>query len=246
MPGIDILVCDTPALMERFIRLPLRLNKGDPAWRPPLLQERREALSPKSNPFFQHAEAAFFLAVRDGEDVGRISAQIDQLAPPDPRGPAGWFGMIAGENDDAVFEALFAAAEAWLRERGCVWSLGPFNLSVNEEVGLLVDGFDTPPMVMMGHDQPYVGQRVEAQGYKKAKDVFAWLYDITVDVPPAVRRRIERTRRPGITVRHLNFKQYDKEVADLTSIVNDAWSDNWGFTPLTVEETRHLAKSLKP
>ena len=244
--SIEILLCDTPALMERFIRLPLRLNKADPAWRPPLLQERREALSPQSNPFFRHAEAAFYLAVQDGKDVGRISAQIDELAQPDPRGPAGWFGMIAGENEDAVFEALFAAAEAWLKQRGCVWSLGPFNLSVNEEVGLLVDGFDTPPMVMMGHDQPYVGPRIEARGYTKAKDVFAWLYDIRIDVPAAVRRRIERTRRPGITVRHLNFKQYDKEVSDLTSIVNDAWSDNWGFTPLTVEETRHLAKSLKP
>ena len=246
MASIEILLCDTPKLMERFIRVPMRLNKGDPAWRPPLLQERREALSPKTNPFFRHATAAFYLAVQSGKDVGRISAQIDDLAQPDPRGPAGWFGMIAGENDDAVYKALFAAAEGWLKERGCVWSLGPFNLSVNEEVGLLVDGYEPPPMVLMGHDQPYVAKRIEAQGYKKAKDLYAWLYDIRIDVPSAVRRRIERTRRPGITVRHLNFKQYDKEVSDLTSIVNDAWSDNWGFTPLTEDETRHLAKSLKP
>jgi hypothetical protein len=244
--SIEILLCDTPQLMERFIRVPMRLNQGDPNWVPPLMQERREALSPKTNPFFRHAEAAFYLAVQNGKDVGRISAQIDALAPADPRGPAGWFGMIAGENDDAVYKALFAAAEAWLKARNCVWSLGPFNLSVNEEVGLLVDGYDTPPMVLMGHDQPYVADRIEAQGYVKAKDVFAWLYDIRIDVPAAVRRRIERTRRPGITVRHLNFKQYDKEVSDLTSIVNDAWSDNWGFTPLTEDETRHLAKSLKP
>lgn len=244
--SLSIVKVDSDKLLERFIRLPMRLNKDDPNWVSPLLQERREALSRKINPFFKHAEADYFLAVRDGRDVGRISAQIDQLAPKDPRGPAGWFGMIAAENDPEIFRLLLATAEAWLKERGCVYALGPLNLSTNEQVGLLVDGFDTPPMVMMDHDPAYAGKRIEEQGYVKAKDLYAWFYDITVDLPDMVRRRLDRPRRPGLVLRHLDFKRYDEDVRNLTEIVNDAWSGNWGFTPLTEAETHHLGKALKP
>src|SRR5213078_3388178 len=139
-----------------------RLNAGDPNYIAPLLFERRQALSPKQNPFFEHADHQFWLAVRSGVDVGRISAQIDHLARTDPEAPAGYFGMIAAEDDPQVFAALFEVAEAWLRERGRKTAMGPFNLSINEEVGLLVDGFDTPPMFMMPHDPPYTAARVEA------------------------------------------------------------------------------------
>lgn len=242
---ITIVEARSPAEMERFVRLPLRLNAGDPAWSPPLLLERREALSPKINPFFQHAEAAFFLAVRDGRDVGRISAQVDRLAPPGPEGEAGYFGMIAAEDDPAVFSALFEAAEAWLKAHGQVRALGPFNLSINEEIGLLVDGFDTPPMLMMGHDPRYAGPRVEAQGYAKVKDVFAYICDTTTDVPVAARRRLARGAPQGVKLRPLDLKRYDQEVRTLTEIFNDAWAGNWGFTPLTEAETDHLGKSLK-
>jgi hypothetical protein len=130
--GVQIRPAVTPAEMNRFVRLPLDLNRGDPAWSPPLLMERLEALSPRHNPFFQHAEAAFWLAVRDGRDVGRISAQIDRLAPNDPTAPAGFFGMVAAEDDPEALAALFGVAEAWLRSRGCAIARGPFNLSVNE------------------------------------------------------------------------------------------------------------------
>jgi hypothetical protein len=242
---IEIVEVDGPRALDRFVRLPLRLNRDDPAWAPPLLMERKEALSPKVNPLFQHAEAAFFLAVRDGRDVGRISAQVDALAPEDPACPSGYFGMIAAEDDPEVFEALFAAAEAWLKARGKAKALGPFNLSINEEIGLLVDGFETPPMLMMGHDPRYAGPRVEAQGYAKAKDVFAYLIDTETDVPAAARRRLDRGPPPGVTVRPLDMKRYDEEVRTLTEIFNDAWAGNWGFTPLTQAETDHLGKSLK-
>jgi hypothetical protein len=244
--SLQIVKVEGDKLLERFVRLPMRLNAGDPSWVSPLLQERRDALSAKVNPFFQHAEVAMWLAVRDGRDVGRITAQIDSLAPADPRGPAGWFGMIAGEDEAEVFKTLLATAEAWLKERGCVWALGPFNLTTTEEVGLLVDGFGTPPMVMMGHDPRYAGTRIEEQGYTKAKDLFAWYYDITVDLPEKVKRRLGRSRRPGVVLRHLDFKRYDEDVRNLTEIYNDAWSGNWGFTPLTEAETHHLGKSLKP
>ena len=127
------------------IGLPARLQAGDPHFVTPLALERREALSPRKNPYFQNAEARFWLARREGRDVGRISAQVDARAP-DPE--VGHFGLIAGEDDPEVFAALFQAAEAWLRSRGKRRVLGPFNLSINEETGLLVDGFDTPPMML--------------------------------------------------------------------------------------------------
>ncbi|MEO6340725.1 MAG: dATP pyrophosphohydrolase, partial [Caulobacteraceae bacterium] len=234
------------AELLRFIRLPARLNAGDPAWITPLEMEREEALTPKTNPFFKHAEVEMWLATRGGRDVGRITAQIDQLAPTDPARPTGHFGMIAAEDDAEVFAALFAVAEDWLRARGRQWALGPFNLSVNEEVGLLVDGFDTPPMVLMGHDPRYAGARVEGAGYTKAKDVFAYLCNVSDPLPPAVRRRLDRGSSAKVTLRMLDMKRYDEEIRTLTAIVNDAWSSNWGFTPLTEAETRQLAKSLKP
>jgi GNAT superfamily N-acetyltransferase len=233
------------AELERFVRLPMRLNAGDPNWISPLISERMEALTPKTNPFFEHAQVQFWLATRRGVDVGRISAQIDALAPTDPQRPAGNFGMIAAEDDPAIFALLFEAAEAWLRERGCAVAMGPFNLSVNEEVGLLVDGFDSPPMVMMGHDQPYVGSRIEGQGYAKAKDVYAYLTSGADDLPAAVLRRVHRGAGSGVVLRRLDMSRYDAEVGSLTGILNDAWAGNWGFTPTTEAETRQLAKALK-
>jgi hypothetical protein len=152
---LTVIPVKTPAEMQRFIALPNRLNAKDPNWITPLMMERTEALSPKTNPFFQHAEVQLWLAVRGGRDVGRISAQIDALAPQAEGQKTGNFGLIAAEDDPAIFKILFRTAEDWLRDRQCTKALGPFNLSVNEEVGLLIDGFDTPPMVMMGHDPAY-------------------------------------------------------------------------------------------
>ena len=231
--------------LERFVRVPMRLNARDKAYVAPLIMERMEALTPKTNPFFQHAEVQLWLAVKDGKDVGRISAQIDELFPKDSKSPAGHFGMIAAEDDPEIFAALTRTAEAWLKARGCVRALGPFNLSINEETGLLVEGFDTPPMLLMGHDQPYVGPRLEAQGYHKIKDVYAYLVDVTSPMPKPVRDRISRATPKGLELRQLDFKNFDKEVAVMTEIMNDAWSNNWGFTPVTEAETQQMAKSLK-
>ena len=241
---VEVIPVGSKAELERFIRLPMRLNAGDPNWIAPLMFERREALSPKHNPFFEHAEHQFWLARKDGRDVGRISAQIDHLAQTDPAAPAGYFGMIAAEDDADVFAALFATAEAWLRQRGRAQVMGPFNLSINEEVGLLVDGFDTPPMVMMGHDPPYTGARIEAQGYAKIKDVYAYISGVPV-FTPGVETRLKRPPPPGLVIRPINMKDFDGEVRTLVGIWNDAWSQNWGFAPITEAETRHLGESLK-
>ena len=246
MGAVEILPVNTGAELARFVRVPMRIGAKDPNWISPLIMERVEALTPKTNPLFEHTDVQMFLARRDGRDVGRISAQIDHLAPSDPANPSGYFGMIHAEDDPAIFAALFAAAEDWLKQRGVKLALGPFNLSVNEETGLLVEGFDTPPMVMMGHDQPYVGGRIEALGYAKIKDVYAYKVDLTHDFPAAVRRRVERALPQGVTLRQLNFKNYEREVRAMTEIMNDAWHNNWGHTEITEAETRQLAKSMRP
>ena len=241
---IEIIAVDGKALLERFIRVPMRLMAGDPRYIAPLMFERREALSAKHNPFFEHADVQFWLARKDGRDVGRISAQIDHLARTDPAAPAGYFGMIAAEDDPDVFAALFKTAEDWLRARGRAQILGPFNLSINEEVGLLVDGFDTPPMFMMGHDPNYTGARIEALGYAKAKDVFAYISGVPV-FTLGVQARLDRPLPPGMVLRPVRMNRFDEDVKLLVEILNDAWSENWGAAPVTDAETKYLANSLK-
>lgn len=242
MDAIEIVPVHGRAELERFIRLPERLYRADPGYVIPLRIERRDALSPRKNPYFEHAQAQFFLARRGGRDVGRISAQIDRLAP----GGEGHFGLVAAEDDARVFQALFCAVEQWLRQRDTERAIGPFNLSINEESGLLVHGFDTPPMLLMAHDPPYAAARIEACGYAKAKDTLAYLYDLAHDLPAAARRLIDTRRPSGLALRSLEMRRYREEFDLVTSIFNDAWSRNWGFIPFTAAEIRHMAKGLKP
>ncbi len=242
MGAIDVVPVTGAAALDRFITLPSTLYAADPAYVAPLLLERREALSPAKNPYFQHAETQFWLALRDGQAVGRISAQIDRLVM-DPA--VGHFGMIAAIDDAEVYAALFAAAEDWLRARGKRHILGPFNLSINEETGLLVDGHDTPPVMMMGHDPRYAAAHIEALGYAKAKDLIAYLYDMDHELPRAARRKIDSRTAQALTVRHLDKKRYLEEFDTVTAIFNDAWSQNWGFIAFTQAEIAHMAKSLK-
>lgn len=245
MTSIEIIPVKGAALLERFIRLPERLHKDDPNYIAPLRLERREALTAK-NPFLRRADVQLWIARKDGRDVGRISAQIDPYALELRPDGTGQFGLVAAEDDPGIFKALFATAEDWLRARKMTRMQGPLNLNINEEIGLLVDGFDTPPMLLMGHEQPYIGPRLEEQGLRKEKDVYAYIYDISVELPKGARRLLDRPLPDGITVRRLDFKRYDEEIRTVTSIFNDAWQNNWGFVPLTEIETEHLAKSLRP
>lgn len=230
--------------LDRFIRLPMRLGADDPNYVAPLVFERQQSLTAKGNPFFEHAEVEFWLAVRDGRDVGRISAQIDRLNPQTPQG-IGNFGMVAAEDDPTIFAALFTVAEDWLRTRGCRAALGPVNLSTNEEVGLLVEGHENPPMFMMSHDARYLAARIEEQGYGRAKDIFAYICSVKDDLPAPILRRIRKGPPEGVTLRMLDMSRFDAEVDTLTGILNDAWSGNWGFTPTTEAETKALAATLK-
>lgn len=242
--GIEIIPVVSPRELDRFIRLPMRLGASDPNYVAPLIVERQQSLSPKGNPFFDHADVQFWLAVENGRDVGRISAQIDHLNPQTDNG-VGNFGMIAAEDDPRVFAALFAAAEAWLRDRRCRTALGPINLSTNEEVGLLIEGRQSPAMFMMSHDAAYVAAGVEGQGYAKAKDIFAYECTVADDLPAPILRRIAKGLPEGVTLRQLDMSRFNAEVDTLTGILNDAWAGNWGFTPTTEAETKALATTLK-
>lgn len=244
--GIEIQLVTGRAQLMRFIRLPERLMAADPHYIPPLRSERVAALTPKGNPFFGHAEAAFWLAVRDGKDIGRISAQIDRLAPSDPAAPIGNFGMLAAVDEEAVFAALLATAESWLAARGIRRVQGPFNLSINEESGLLVEGFETPPMLMMPHDAPYAGGRVAALGYEKIRDLYAYLVDTEAALPRGAAAMVARGLPPNVILRPMRTSHLKQDIASLVSIYNDAWSTHWGFVPITEAEVDHMAKAMKP
>jgi len=243
--SLQIVPVDSLAMMKRFIRLPTRLHANDPNWVTPLDMEREETFSREKNPLFRTTEVQFWLAQRDGRDVGRISAQVETgtISATDK---TGHFGLIAAEDDPTIFAALFTTAESWLKARGMKQVLGPFNLNINEETGVLVDGFDTPPMLLMGHDLPYVAQHIEARGYTKAKDVYAYIYDIDRPFPQAVENLLRRELPKGYRLRKLDFKQYRRDIGDITDIFNNAWCDNWRFAPLTEVDTEHLAKAMKP
>jgi hypothetical protein len=228
--------------LDDFLRVPFDVYRDDPHWVPPLFFERREALAPK-NPFFAHADWQAFVAYQRGEPVGRITAQLDRLYEERHGERAGYFGMIETPNEPDVCAALFAAAEGWLRERGAVRSVGPFNLGINQEVGILVDGFDTPPYFLMPHSRPYYGALVEGQGYRGAQDLLAYVADPVFEAPPvmaALLRRLESQVR----LRPLRRSQLDEDLETLRDIFNDAWSENWGFVPFTREEFRAVGREM--
>lgn len=229
-----------------FLQVPFEVFRDDPNWVPPLFFERLEHLSKTKNPYFKHAEAQLFVAYKDGKPVGRISAQIDQLHLERYKDNLGQFGFLDAIDDRAVFQALLMTAEDWLTARGMSRARGPFSFSINDETGLLIEGFDRPPNMMMGHARPYFAGHVEAGGYEKIKDVFAYDFNETSKYAPLIDRTYKRAVSSGkITVRPLNKKKIDDELAIIMSIFNDAWSNNWGFIPFTQDELALLGKNLK-
>jgi len=242
---IEILAVSDKAMLRRFIRVPSEVHKHDAAWITPLMMEREEAFSPKDNEFLRRAEVRFWIARRDGRDVGRISAQIDPLAQRTDAERIGHFGCLSAENDPAVFAALVGTAEDFLKSRDVTHVRGPFSLSINEETGLLVDGFSTPPMLLMGHDPDYAAAQLESLGYQKEKDVYAYLLDMEVPMSASARRMLGRPLPPSVKMRRLNFKDYANDIRKMVDIYNDAWSGNWGFVPLTEAEADELAKRMR-
>jgi GNAT superfamily N-acetyltransferase len=229
--------------LRQFIRLPWSIYRDDPAWVPPLLMERRQHLSSR-NPFFEHAKCKFWLAYRGAKPVGRISAQVDQLHLERYEDSTGFFGLLEAEDKVETFQTLMDAAETWLRDQGMGRVLGPFNLSINQECGLLVEGFDTPPAVMMGHARPYYSSRVEENGYRKAKDLLAYRIESDFELPRAMRALIKRAAGK-VSIRSLRKERFSEELDILQDIFEDAWSENWGFVPFTKAEFKHLGQNLK-
>jgi hypothetical protein len=232
--------------LRAFLDLPFRLYAKDPNWVAPLYLERHEHLDPRKNPYFRHAEVSLFLAFRNGRPVGRISAQVCRLRGARYGDGVGQFGFLEAEDDPAVFEALLGAAASWLAARGLTRMQGPFNFSINDEMGLLIEGFGTPPSMMMGHALPYYAQHLEQQGFAKAKDVIAYDFEDTGDIPRTLKLAYDRAlANPDITVRALDKKKLMRELEIIVAIANDAWSDNWGFVPWTQEEMTALGNNLK-
>ncbi|WP_163996477.1 GNAT family N-acetyltransferase [Pyxidicoccus caerfyrddinensis] len=230
----------------QFIRFPYGIYKNDPNWVMPLEMERKDFLDPKKNPFFQYGEVELFLARRGGEVVGRIAAIRNPRHMEVHGTKEGFFGLFECVNDAGITRALLDAAAAWLRERGMNAMLGPANVSSNQDWGLLIDGFDTPPAIMMPHNPPYYAALLEACGLTKAKDLYAFELSSSAAPPEKVVRIAEKLRvREGVTVRPVNMKDLDAEVKRIRDIYNSAWEKNWGFVPFTDAEFDHLAKDLK-
>ena len=229
-----------------FLGIPFQVFAGDPNWVAPLFIEREEHLDLKKNPYFLHADVALFIAERDGRPVGRISAQHDRLRLEHHRDATGLFGFLDAIDDAEVFAALLDAAAGWLKARGVARMEGPFTFSINDETGLLVDGFAAPPAMMMGHARPYYARHVEAAGLVKVKDVIAYDYDGLKPLPRAMQAMIGKAHANGdLSVRALSKKDLARDLAIIIDIFNDAWSENWGFVPMTEEEITALGKNLK-
>jgi hypothetical protein len=236
-------VSDKADLAE-FIRLPAAVFKDDPQWIPPLFLERKIHLSPKHNPYFQHAKSQSWLAWRGDVPVGRISAQVDQMHLAQHHDATGFFGMLDAEDNQETFAALMTTAEQWLAEQGMRRVRGPFNLSINEETGLLIDGFADPPVFMMSHALPYYREHIEQCGYHKAVDTLAYLIKPNFVAPPVMQRLLKMASE-RVTVRTLDRSRFDEEIMLLRDIFNDAWSENWGFVPFTEAEFKELGQNLK-
>ena len=244
--AVEIVPVESKAVLSEFIALPKRLLTDDPHWIAPLDLERRQVYSPGGSVFMRRAEVKLWIARRGGRTVGRISAQIDPLDAAGLTEGAGQFGSLAAIDDADVFSALLETAEGFLKERGKRMARGPFTLSINDESGLLIDGFETPPMIMMGHDPRYAGLRMEGAGYTKAQDLHAFLIDLEKEPTRLARAALERPPINTVHLRPLDMARYEDEVKLIVSIFNDAWSNNWGFVPMTEDETQELADRLRP
>lgn len=232
--------------VDQFVRMPWSIYAGDPCWVPPLLIERKDFINPKQHPFYLHGAAAQFVAVRDGQAIGRIMASDDPNYNREHQANVGCFGMFESIDDEGVAAALLDAAADWLRSRGRKVLRGPIDYSLNYNCGLLIDGFDTPPRIMMNHNPPYYAHLLQSWGLAKAKDMYAWWFDARQPVLAEWRRRAERlAKRVRFSVRPLQLNQLSAEIQRCKEVYNAAWEQSWGFVKMTDAEFNYLAKHLK-
>jgi GNAT superfamily N-acetyltransferase len=239
---------EKPRELERFIRFPWKIYRGDKNWVPPLIFERRDLLDPKKNPFFEHAAVKLFMACNDsGQELGRIAAVKNNNHLRTHNDNVGFFGLFECVNDSVVAKALFDAAAGFLRGQGLKTMRGPENLSVNDDLGLLIEGFDTPPMIMMPYNPPYYEKLIEGCGFRKAMDLFAYYGEAAnKSIPPEIERGAKICeRRLKCTVRGLRMSEFAAELKRIHAVYSSAWEDNWGAVAMTDHEFDHLAEALK-
>lgn len=243
-----IIPVDTKKQLNSFIMLPFELYKNEPNWVPPLIMDQKNFFNPKKNPYYEHSEVKLFLALRDGKVVGRISAQTNTQHNKEHNENIGFFGFFECIDDQETANALFDAAYEWNRYRGFTSMRGPLNFSVNQECGLLVDGFDTPPMVMMLHNHRYYQKLYENWGLTKTMDLYAYLSERR-EMPERIEKMVDiLTKRYKVQIRSLsrNKKQMKKDIETVFEIYTKAWEYNWGNVPMTKAEFDHIVKELLP
>ena len=229
---------------QPFIDVMWRVYRADSQWIPPLRRQLTALFDSRHNPFLRYGQAQLFVAERDGEVVGRISAHINPDHDGYHRERGGFFGFFECTDDEAASQALLESAEDWLQGHAVDWIRGPVSFTMNQEAGTLVDGFDTPPMVAMPHGRPYYDRLLTAAGYAKAKDLLAWQYPV-VQLHPRAQAAYARIRAmDGVTVREFERNHFRRDVGLAIEIFNDAWADNWGFVPVRAEEADQLAADL--
>lgn len=243
---LTIQECRTTAERRAFVTFPWRVYQNDPHWVPPLISERMAFFDPQRNPFYQHAEVALFMARRDGEPVGTIAALINHQHNAFHNEQVGFFGAFEVLPDREAAHALLATARDWVRERGMTALRGPATFSTNEECGLLIEGFDDPPRILMAYNPPYYRDFIERFGFQEAMDLYA--YELTVEVfnwPEKLVRVVEKLKsRAKFRVRPGNIRRFREELDRIKKVYNSAWERNWGFVPLTDAEIEHMAAQL--
>ncbi len=246
MSAIEISVVRSTKERDEFINLPWRIYENDPAWVPPLIFERREFLDREKHAFYRHGDAALFLARRNGELVGRIMASDDPNYNALHKSNLGCFGLFESIDDGDVANALFDAAADWLRGRGRSEMMGPIDYSTNYVCGLVIDGFEHPPTVLTPHNPPYYARLIEANGFEKEIDWYAWWFDPKNAPVSRLRRMVEaRARKTKVKIRPINIRDLAGESRRLAAVFNQAWEKNWGFVPFTHAEAEQMAKEMR-
>lgn len=229
------------------MEFPYALYRGDPYWVPPLRIAVKELLDRDKHPFYANANAEFFLAMRDGRIVGRVAAIVDRNHNRFHGENAGFFGFFEAVNDDAVAGALLSQARQWVLGRGAQFLRGPMNPSTNYECGMLIEGFESSPMIMMSYNPPYYPGLMERVGLRKAKDLFAYLLDTSSGPGERAKALARRSLRVhGVTVRRICRDSFEADLRSVWSVYNSAWERNWGFVPMEWEEFSHMASEMKP
>lgn len=232
----------------RFIKFPWKIYKDNEHWVPPLIMDRKKLLDMEKNPFYKHAEIELFLAERNGELVGRIAAVKNDLHNEHHKDNTGFFGFFECINDQNAANALFNAAKSWLKEKGFDTMRGPANPSSNDEYGMLLEGFDDSPRILMTYNPPYYLELCENYGLKKAKDLYAYKLENKKVMSSDKLKRVAEIaqKRSGMKVSQIDMKNFDRDLEKVKYVYNRAWEPNWGFVPMTDEELDHMAKDLKP